>query len=190
LSRHGEGRSLDNLEDLLRQWQQWSAELLESQLSYPMLAYYRSQHDNQSWLAALTAIMDTCALLMVGFKGVRTFQGRLTFSTARQAVIEMGRVFQVGTRPLGDDRLSSQNFRRLSTSLTEAGLQFVEEGEAEQTLAAFRNTYEPFLSGLAHYLVLSLPNWLSTDNQLDNWQNSPRGKTARQLIESIPTNPK
>ncbi len=190
LSRHAEAHSMDSLEDLLREWQQWSAELLESQLSYPMLAYYRSQHDNQSWLAALTAIMDTCALLMVGFKGVRTFQGRLTFSTARQAVIEMGRVFQVGARPPSGDRLSSQDFRRLSTSLTEAGLLFVDESEAEQTLAAFRNTYEPFLSGLAHYLVLSLPNWLSSDNQLDNWQNSPRGKTAKQLIESIPANPK
>ena len=43
---------------------------MESQLSYPMLAFYRSQHDNQSWLAALTSIMDSCALVMVGFKGV------------------------------------------------------------------------------------------------------------------------
>jgi hypothetical protein len=48
LSRHAEGQSLKELEDLLHEWQQWSAELLESQLSYPMLAYYRSQHDNQS----------------------------------------------------------------------------------------------------------------------------------------------
>lgn len=94
ICRYAEGQSLEELDGLLREWQQWSAELLESQLSYPMLAYYRSQHDNQSWLAALTAIMDCCALLMVGFKGVRTFQARLTFSTARQAVIEMGRVFQ------------------------------------------------------------------------------------------------
>ncbi len=189
LTRHAEGESLDNLEDLLRDWQKWSAELLESQLSYPMLAYYRSQHDNQSWLAALTAIMDTCALLMVGFKGVRTFRPRLTFSTARQAVIEMGRVFQVGARPLVEDRLSSPAFDRLSRSLAEAGLRLADEDEAEQRLIAFRNTYEPFLNGLAHHLVLPLPAWLPTDTQLDNWQNNPRGKTAKQLIESMPANP-
>lgn len=189
LSRHAEGQSLDDLEDLLREWQQWSADLLESQISYPMLAYYRSQHDNQSWLAALTAIMDVCVLMMVGFKGLRTFRARLAFSTARHAVVEMGRVFQVGTRPLSEDRLSSVDFHQLRQSLAEAGLLFADESVAEQTLIAFRNTYEPFLSGLAYYLVLSLPSWLPTQDQLDNWQSNPRGKTAKKLVESIPTNP-
>src|SRR5437764_5392409 len=53
---------------LLQEWEQWSAELLESHLSYPVLAYFRSQHDNQSWLAALTAVLDVCALCMVGVR--------------------------------------------------------------------------------------------------------------------------
>ena len=90
LVRYAEGQSLPRLDELLHEWQQWCAELMESQLSYPMLPFYRSQHDNQSWLAALATIMDSYAMLMVGFKGVRTFRARLAFSTARQAVIEMG----------------------------------------------------------------------------------------------------
>jgi hypothetical protein len=189
LCRHSEGQSLKELEDLLSEWQQWSAELLESQLSYPMLAYYRSQHDNQSWLAALTAIMDCCALLMVGFKGVRTFRARLTFSTARQAVVEMGRVFEVGAGNLDEERLTHENYATLSADLAQAGLTFGEEGDAEQRLAAFRNTYEPFLNGLAHYLVLTLPAWLPEEDQLDNWQSNPRGKSAKQLIEAVPAKP-
>jgi hypothetical protein len=189
LIRYAEGESLKELEELLQEWQQWCAELLESQLSYPMLAYYRSQHDNQSWLAALTAIMDCCALLMTGLKGVRTFQGRLTFSTAREAVIEMGRVFQVSARPLAEDRLSSGRYAQLCADLAEAGLQFGDESAAEQKLAAFRETYEPFLNGLAHYLVLSLPDWLPSKNQLDNWQSNPRGKSAKQLIETVSARP-
>jgi voltage-gated potassium channel Kch len=189
LVRHAEGQSLPELEDLLQEWQQWCAELMESQLSYPMLAFYRSQHDNQSWLAALTTIMDSCALLMVGLKEVRTFRAKLAFSTARQAVIEMGRVFHVGALAPDIDRLPSANFARLRGDLADAGLQFADEGEAEQKLAAFRNTYEPFLNGLADYLVLSLPDWLPAGGQLDNWQNNPRGKTARQLIESVPAKP-
>ena len=59
LIRHAEG-GLSKLDDLLREWEIWGSELLESHLSYPMLVYYRSQHDNQSWLAALTAVMDCC----------------------------------------------------------------------------------------------------------------------------------
>jgi len=189
LVRHAEGQGLRELEDLLQEWQQWCAELIESQLSYPMLAYYRSQHDNQSWLAALATIMDSCAVLMVGLKGVRTFRARLTFSTARQAVVEMGRVFQVGVLPPDRDRLASEDYERLCSGLAEAGLVFADEDDAEQKLAAFRNTYEPFMNGLAHYLVLSLPDWLPTGSPLDNWQNNPRGKTAKQLIESVPAKP-
>ena len=51
---------------LLAEWERWSAELLESHLSFPVLSYYRSQHDNQSWLAALTAMLDASALLVTG----------------------------------------------------------------------------------------------------------------------------
>ncbi|MDQ1472793.1 MAG: hypothetical protein QOJ99_4273 [Bryobacterales bacterium] len=189
LCRHAEGQSMDDLEALLQEWQQWSAELLESQLSYPMLAYYRSQHDNQSWLAALTAVMDCCALLMVGFKGVRTFRARLTFSTSRQAVVEMGRVFQVGARPLPTERLPSADYQQICSRLADAGLQFGDDSDAEQRLAAFRNTYEPFLNGLSNYLVVPLPAWLPDEDQLDNWQNSPRGKSARQLIEAVDAKP-
>jgi Ion channel len=189
LLRHAEGDGLKELDQLLFEWQQWSAELLESQLSYPMLAFYRSQHDNQSWLAALTAIMDCCALLMTGFKGVRTFRARQTYSTARQAVIEMGRVFKLGARPLEEDRLPPEDFKRMCANLVDAGLLCGDSEDSEQKLAAFRKTYEPFLNGLAYYLVLPLPPWLPGENQMDNWQSGPRGKSAKQLIDTVPAKP-
>src|SRR5450432_90855 len=63
LLRHSYDGGRDALRDLLKDWERWSAELMESHLSYPVLAYFRSQHDNQSWIAALTAILDSCALL-------------------------------------------------------------------------------------------------------------------------------
>ena len=75
LSRHAEGGGLDKLEDLLREWEIWCSDLLESHLSYPMLVYYRSQHDNQSWLAALTAVMDSCALILVGVEDLQPAAG-------------------------------------------------------------------------------------------------------------------
>ena len=55
LRRHGPDNGLQELERFLNLWERWSSELLESHLSYPVLAYFRSQHDNESWLAALTA---------------------------------------------------------------------------------------------------------------------------------------
>jgi hypothetical protein len=189
LSRHAEGRSLDHLDNLFVRWQQWSAELLESQLSYPMLAYYRSQHDNQSWLATLAAVMDAAVLVMTGMVGVPTFQARLTFATARLAVIEMGRVLGAKPRAFEEDRLTHAGFETLQEQLSDAGLLFVDEDEAEERLAAFRSTYEPFLNGLAYHLLLPLPNWEPIPDQIDNWANNPRGRTALRLMENVPAEP-
>lgn len=189
LCRHAEGRSLDTLDNLFLQWQQWSAELLESQLSYPMLAYYRSQHVNQSWLAALTAVMDASVLVMVGFAGVRTFQARLTFATARLAVIEMGRVLGVGPQSAEQDRLSRAAFAEMKDELARCELFFVDEEAAEERLTAFRNTYEPFLNGLAHHLQLELPRWTPAPDQIDNWVNSPRGRSAKRLLDAVEPEP-
>ena len=69
LSRHHGDHGMESIRELLREWERWSAELLESHLSYPVLAYYRSQHDNQSWLAGLATILDTSAFVMVGLEG-------------------------------------------------------------------------------------------------------------------------
>ena len=65
LARTGD---LSPLDTFLAEWEHWSAEVLESHLSFPVLSYYRSQHDNQSWLATLATILDTCAILIVQVK--------------------------------------------------------------------------------------------------------------------------
>jgi hypothetical protein len=41
--------------------EKWAVELMETHLSYPLLAFYPSQHVNQNWLAALTAMVDIAA---------------------------------------------------------------------------------------------------------------------------------
>ena len=95
LRRHAESEGLDKLDELLRAWEIWAAELLESHLSYPMLAYYRSQHDDQSWLGALAAIMDACALILIGVQDVKPLQARMTFAMARQVVVELVRALDL-----------------------------------------------------------------------------------------------
>src|SRR5258705_11816088 len=56
--RAAQAGAIEELRPLLNRWEEWTAELLESHLSYQVLSYFRSQHENQSWLSALTAIMD------------------------------------------------------------------------------------------------------------------------------------
>ncbi len=183
LSRHSRENGVEALDRLLEVWEGWCSEIIESHLSYPMLSYYRSQHDNESWLAAVTAIMDTCAILLVGLKERKAFHARMTFAISRLAITELARIFQTPIRSLEFDRLPPEGFVKLQSILNGAGLQFEDE-TAEDKLRALRNTYEPFLNGLSQYLLLPLPPWFADDRDLDNWQNSPRGRTAKQLVES------
>ena len=170
LRRHAEDNSLDKVEELLRDWEEWSAELLESHLSYPVLAYFRSQHDNQSWLAALTTILDACALVMSAVKGASTRQARLTFAMARHTVVDLSQVFN--TRPNIDhsDRLDPADLPRLQAALRAAGLD--NDDVDGQRLAHFRRMYEPYVHALARFLRMSLPPWIPATSRKDNWQTT------------------
>ncbi|MBV9782681.1 MAG: two pore domain potassium channel family protein [Acidisphaera sp.] len=186
LCRHAEIGGLDKLDDLLREWEIWGSELLESHLSYPMLVYYRSQHDNQSWLAALAAIMDCCALILVGVEESSPLQARMTFTMARQVMLEMSRSCNVGpSRYTGGDRLAHDAYLRLEEEFHEAGLTWRGGAAVEETLAALRATYEPLLDGLAGYLLLPLPGWAAAEDAADHWERGHRGTIARRLIEDL-----
>src|SRR5438034_8677107 len=104
-------------EQLLRDWERWAAEVLETHLSYPLLAYFRSQHTNQSWLAALTTVLDTSALVMVGIEGGCARQARLTFAMARHAVVDLTQVFATPPTPVPQDRLPPAALARLESAL-------------------------------------------------------------------------
>jgi hypothetical protein len=180
LSQHGEGDAMAELMDYLRQCEEWAATLVEGQLSFPMLAFYRSHHDNQSWLAALCTIMDACAILLTGVEGARSFQPRMTFAVGRIAILEMMNILRL--EPLeAADRLPAGAFAALSAVLQDAGLGWRED-DAEVRLAKLRSTYEPYLQAIAQYLVLALPGWAPSAER-DNWQSGNDGTLARKLID-------
>ena len=93
LRRHSHQGAQQALMLLLTEWERWSAELLESHISYPLLCYFRSQHTNQSWLSALTAILDTSALLISGVTAQEARQAQLTFAMARHAIVDLAQIF-------------------------------------------------------------------------------------------------
>ena len=115
LRRHAGADQESALRDLLRDGERWGAERLESHLSYPILAYYRSQHERESWLAALTVILDVPALVIVGVGGEGRPQpqaARLAFAAARHAAADVS--YALGRRPAwhGPDRLPDAELAR------------------------------------------------------------------------------
>lgn len=172
LRRHSYQHGQDALRELLKDWELWSAELMESHLSYPVLAYFRSQHDNQSWIASLTAILDTCALLMVGIEDACEKQAELTFAIARHAVADLSQVFSTAPKALPHDRLPSEELRRIRDVLAQHGMKLRDGEEADRRLRELRNMYEPYVFALASYLNQTLPPWIPVKKGKDNWQTT------------------
>lgn len=175
LDRHGYQGGERDLIALLIEWERWSAELLETHISYPILCYYRSQHDNQSWLSALVAVLDACALLITNMDGPQVRQAQLTFAMGRHALIDLGHVFGLERKAADNvattqERLPPEDFRRLCGTLGETHLNLCGGTAARERLTAIRALYEPHASALADYLKLELPLWSPVPKKSDPWK--------------------
>lgn len=178
LRRHRAEDSFEDLNRLLSEWERWSAELLESHLSYPVLCYFRSQHDNQSWLGALTTVLDTCAIVMVGVQGAPVWQARMTFAMARHAVVDIAQVFR--TKPSRDtscySRLPRAELERMREILGQNGIHLSDGEDTERRLLELRSMYEPYVHALSEWLLMPLPPWILPKDAIDNWKTSAWGR--------------
>ena len=184
LRRHQEANSMASLDDWLRDWEMWAADLMESHLSYPVLCFFRSQHDNQSWLAALSTVLDTCSLVMVGIDGLPKWQAQLTFKMARHALVDISQIFN--TSPVTGDgsRLAGEQLIEMRQVLRDSGVELSNESEDDRTLGELREMYEPYTRVLSQYLLMPLPGWMPQKRASDNWQTS-----AWEIIAPAPEQP-
>ncbi len=170
LRRHSSDE--EDLHDLLRDWERWSAELLESHVSFPVLSYFRSQHDNQSWVAALTTILDACALAVARIENGPTRTARLTFAMASHAVKDLCAVFHLTPAFPPSDRLPGEERERLEAFVTASGFRLRGDEKSLAKLAAMRAMYEPYVHALAVFLLMPLPAWVPPEDAKDNWQGT------------------
>jgi hypothetical protein len=159
-----------DLDAFLREWETWSAELMETHLSYPLLGYFRSQHVNQSWLAALTAVLDASAIVLSAAEEGRWEGAELAFAVGRHAVADLSYVFRAAVVPDAADRLPEADFQRLRGLLADAGLSLLAEDECRERLAEARRRYEPQAIAIARSLELPLPAWLPAGPVAANWE--------------------
>jgi voltage-gated potassium channel Kch len=181
LRRHGRAGAINELVELLEDWERWAGDLMESHLSYPVLCFFRSQHDNQSWLASLTTILDSCALVMVGVDGATTWQAQLTFAMARHAVVDLAQVFNSSPSDWADTRLPAEMLASLRAGLAADGVALRDGREADEKLASLRKMYEPYVMSLADHLAMPLPPWVDARSMADNWQTSAFERNPQKL---------
>lgn len=187
LRRHGFEGGEEALIELLVDWEKWAAEILESHISYPILCFYRSQHDTQSWLSALVAILDTCALLISVLEGPASRQAQLTFVMARHALTDLGNVFHVKEQAhwsegASEERMSAKDFGRLCDVLGEVGLRLCGDQASSERLETVRALYEPHARAFSQYLRMPLPAWVPEKKDKDQWKLLTKLRTEAQAI--------
>ncbi|RYG25481.1 two pore domain potassium channel family protein [bacterium] len=148
----------EGLAQELRAFEVWSAELAETTESYPMLAFYRSQHSTRSWVGLLVAGMDACVALQLPAEPPwpprLMNQAEASFRMGRRALDVVSATLRREPKP--SDRRSPV-FEKLQRCLGEAGIA-VEENEANrQTMWELGAQFEPQAIGLARFLALELP---------------------------------
>ncbi|HEX5234316.1 MAG TPA: ion channel [Silvibacterium sp.] len=180
MRRHSFDGGSDALNLLLLEWERWSAELLESHISYPLLCYFRSQHSNQSWLAALTCVLDVCALLIAGVQDHAARQAQLTFAMARHAMVDLSQVFSQPpiTQSQTEDRLPPDRFNLLHKQLCDSGMRVCRDPAAIQRLMEMRLLYEGYAVALSRFFRMPLPPWVAEHPHKDNWLSVARVRQA------------
>jgi hypothetical protein len=186
----------DKLENQLQIWEEWCAMVLENHLSFPMLAYFRSQHSNQAWLTALVAMVDCAAVVSLCSKDDLRRQAQLTFATGRHVLADIAKVFgrakEPGARGGEQDRLADSDFMQLQRILRSNPRLFNAELCSEPELRNQRKLYEPQAAALSHYFLMMLPSWIPDEGSRDNWRVSmeERGEAPFSISDPFARAPK
>ncbi|HWX91300.1 MAG TPA: potassium channel family protein [Terriglobales bacterium] len=175
------------LDNIFRGWERWAADLLSSHISYPVLCFFRSQHSNQSWLGALTTMLDVTSLVLAGIDGIPKEQAKLTFAMARHAAVDLAQVVNATYDAHAPDRLTPEDLEQLRKRLIAAGMRPKQDEEADQKLLKLRSLYEPYCQSLGRRLLLTVPSWSRDETKKDNWQSGPwdRAIQAKGLGEKV-----
>ncbi len=152
--------SPSELRALLDDWQIWTAELMDSMQSFPVLSHYRSQHTGQSWLTALTAILDTSALICHDPESIFE-EGRpsaqLAFTLAAHASRDICSVLGLKVPPGIEERPDGTHHEHLLGWLTQRGLDENALSSALESIDLFREKYESFIVAMSEGLLSPVP---------------------------------
>lgn len=155
----GYATTRDDMPRLMIDGQHWAAQVMESHLAYPVLAYFRSSHDDQSWVGTLGTMLDAATLLMTTVDGQRDGQARIFYNVGRHAAHDLARYFRLGGGH-EDVGIERAEFDQACDRLTKAGYQLIDRDEAWKRFAELRAGYADHLNRLARFFEIAPLAWI------------------------------
>lgn len=145
---------------LLDEWQNWCAELMDAMKSFPVLAFYRSQHADQSWLTALVAILDTSALMAADpspeFEDNRD-AAELAFSLAVHAARDIAAELPSSARYRSTQRSEGIHHEHIRGWLTHRAGGPEQAAAAADSLQSMCSRYEQYVASMSDGLLIRVP---------------------------------
>ena len=145
------------LPDLFLEWESWAVEVLDSHIAYPLLGFFRSSHDNLSWISALGTILDATSLVLTTITGVPRGEAKLAKRVGTHLVED---IYNLGFHSDGPTGLDREAFDAACRRLEEAGYTLEAHDAAWPHFEAARATYAPRLEAMARYWATPATSWL------------------------------
>jgi hypothetical protein len=171
---------LDDLPGVFRDWQSWAAEVLDSHLAYPVLAYFRSSHDNDSWISSLGAVMDASTLVLTTIKDGPKGWAKLSRSVGGHCFEDLVAYFDLPTEPeVGVERAEFDEARR---RLERAGFILEDADRSWDNFVRLRLEYAGRVNALARYWATPPAQWIGDRSPLKHPRlHDPRPEIGRAL---------
>jgi hypothetical protein len=131
--------------------------VLDSHVAYPLLAFFRSSHDNLSWISALGTVLDAASLVLTTIEGVPRGEAKLFKRIGTHLVEDIS---NLGFRAGDTSALERADYEAACARLAAAGFQLHPAADAWPFFEAARATYAPRLEAMARYLATPATSWL------------------------------
>jgi hypothetical protein len=151
-------QSIDGLTATLRESQHWMAAVLETHLAYPVLNYFRSTHDDISWVGALGAILDASTIAITTIDVPNKAEAKFVNRLGRHFVSDFAHYFSLPDgAEVGVERIE---FDVAYDRLRAAGIPMLEQTKAWLNFVEVRSTYAGQLNAMAQYWRIPPAQWV------------------------------
>lgn len=158
--------TIESLPAVMLEAQKWCASILETHRAYPVLAYFRSSHDYESWVGTLGTLLD-CAVLMMTTVECDRGEARMLYSLGRHATNDLAHYFHLGDDvDTSDPLITGEQFDDARKRLEESGLRLTDRDEAWQRFSRLRGAYAGHLEALARFFDIPRLQWIGRKDSI------------------------
>ena len=164
LETYAQAGIMADLSQVFRDWQAWAAEVLDSHLAYPILAYFRSSHDNDSWISSLGAVMDAATLVLTTIEDGPKAWAKLSRAVGGHCIEDLVLYFGLPVQP--EVGLERAEFDEARVRLQRAGFRLKDAEQSWTNFSRLRLEYAGRINALARYWATPPAQWIGDRSPL------------------------